>query len=127
MERKNLILGSILISLFTLLGFYLETQLGAGAEWQNSTRHHMWKTAHLHGNLFGVLNIIYGLLIFYLKKPADSFLKTGGLLAFTGGILFPFALFMGGVIPQLVYLAPIGGLCMIVSWFLLSFTLIRNK
>ena len=126
MGKKNLIIGSLWIMIFMMLGAYLEMRLGTGGkEWQDSLTRGMWKTAHLHGAIFGILNILYGLLIKIFDFD-DKVINTGSILAVLGASLFPVSLFLGGISFKFVYAAPIGGLCMIIAWFLMSYKIIKN-
>ena len=126
MEKKNLIVGSLWVMIFMVLGAYLEMQLGTdGKEWQGSLARGMWKTAHLHGAIFGILNILYGLLIKSLNFE-DKIINTGSIFAILGALLFPVSLFLGGISFKFVYVAPIGGLCMIVAWLIMSYKIIKN-
>lgn len=126
MEKKNLIIGSLWILLFMVLGAYLEMRLGTGGkEWQDSLTRGMWKTAHLHGAIFGILNILYGLLIKGLNFD-DKIINTGSIFAILSALLFPVSLFLGGINFKFAYIAPIGGLCMIIAWLIMSYKIIKK-
>jgi uncharacterized membrane protein YgdD (TMEM256/DUF423 family) len=112
--------------MFMILGAYLEIKLGAGDEWKESMTRGMWKTAHLHGAIFGILNIVYGLLIRNLKLDG-KLIKTGSIFAVIAALLFPVGLFLGGINFKFVYIAPIGGLCMIIAWAIMFYKLLKER
>lgn len=63
MSKKNIISGSILIFLFLVLGAILKAKgASGGEEWKQSTMRHLWRVAHVHGGLFGMLNLLFGLV-----------------------------------------------------------------
>jgi uncharacterized membrane protein YgdD (TMEM256/DUF423 family) len=126
MEKKNLVIGSLWIFLFTLLGFVLETKAMAGEEWKQSTMRMLWKTAHFHGAIFGILNISYGLLISTLNLKGRA-ISLGSFLAVLGALVFPMALFLGGINMKFAYAAPLGGIGMILAWGMMSYTIITKK
>lgn len=125
MEKKNILLGNLLLLLFMILGVYLEMKLGSGSEWKESARKALWKTAHLHGALFGILNILYGLLIRNFKL-FGKIIWMGSIFAFLGGLLFPGALFLGGIYFKAIFIAPLGGLCMICGWIIMFYKLLQE-
>jgi uncharacterized membrane protein YgdD (TMEM256/DUF423 family) len=125
MERKNIITGVTLIALFLLMGAYLESQLGAGLMWKTSPRHGFWKMAHIHGLGFGILNILYGLL---LKNYGDDkkLLNWGSYLAVAGAFM-PAGLFLAGIQTELKFLAPVGGISMVFAWLVLVWSVFMKK
>ncbi len=86
----------------------------------------LWKTAHLHGAIFGVLNIVYGLLISKLGLKG-KLISIGSVLAVLGALIFPIALFLGGINLKFAYAAPLGGVSMIIAWAIISYTLVVQK
>lgn len=126
MEKKNVVVGAIVIFLFLLLGIVLQMKMHAGEQWKQSMMHHLWKTAHLHGLGFGILNVLYGLVVgrFQLKGKATT---TGGVLAIIGGIIFPIGLFLGGIMPAFLKLLSIGAFSMLLAWAIITFVLIKKN
>ena len=89
--KKNIAIGFLTMGIFMLYGFlliYLRDFAPNKIEWVNSYsigKHFESRLAHVHGNLFAVLNIIIGfILIQYSNRlnQADkiSWLALGGLL-----------------------------------------------
>lgn len=123
MGKKNLIIGGIWIVLFLALGGFLEMKLGtAGPEWFESSMRSFMKTAHLHGALFGILNILYALLIKNYRL-SGTFVSAGSWLAVVAAVIFPVALFAAGFNEALVKVAPLGGASMILAWVAMAVSL----
>ena len=118
MERKNILTGILVLVFFLAMGAYLKTQIGSSEEWMKSLQHGMWKAAHVHGTVFGMLNLLFGILmaVFSLK---DGIVKIGSILAVVG-VLMPFGLFLTGIAPAMKFLTPIGGFSMIIAWVLMG-------
>ena len=125
MERKNIITGIAVLVFFLVLGAYLKSQIGSGEEWMKSMRHGMWKAAHVHGSIFGMLNILLGLLIGAFSLNG-GLVRAASLLAVAGAIFMPFGLFLTGVASAFKVLTPVGGLAMIGAWVLIGVAYIRK-
>ena len=89
--KRNLVAGLLAMALFMFLGFALVylRDLGPNAqEWASqygSGRHFETRLAHVHGTLFGFLNVLIGLLLYQIpigRRWANgvSWLALGGLL-----------------------------------------------
>ena len=89
--KKNIAIGFLTMGLFMLYGFlliYLRDFAPNKSDWVNSYsigKHFESRLAHVHGNLFSVLNIIIGFLLIQFSnrlKQSDkiSWLALGGLL-----------------------------------------------
>lgn len=89
--KKNIALGFLTMGLFMLYGFlliYLRDFAPNKLEWVNSYslgKHFESRLAHVHGNLFAVLNVIIGFLLIHFAKRLNqssiiSWLALGGLL-----------------------------------------------
>ena len=118
MERKNIIVGVLLVAVFLILGAYLESQLGAGVLWKTSSRHSFWKIAHIHGLGFGILNILYGLLLKNYGVKNNVF-NAGSYLAVLG-LFMPLGLFLAGIQSDLKMIVPVGGVSMIFAWLVFA-------
>ena len=82
MSKKNIVIGSILILLFVILGVALKGKSGSGGEeWKQSPMRHLLRVAHIHGGLFAMLNVIYGLVVINFKLR--------GKIIFSGTFLIP--------------------------------------
>ena len=89
--KKNIAIGFLTMGFFMMYGFlliYLRDFAPNKLEWINSYsigKHFESRLAHVHGNLFAVLNIIIGFLLIQFSNrlnQADkiSWLALGGLL-----------------------------------------------
>ncbi len=125
MGKKNLIIGSLWIMLFMLLGGFLETKL-ADAEWKKTMAHHLLVSAHIHGGMFGVLNVLYGILIGKLRLSGTG-IAAGSWLSIAGALIFP--IFMMGtlVLDPLKFAIPLGGLSMILAWAIMFYSVLKAE
>jgi hypothetical protein len=89
--KKNMAIGFLTMGLFMLYGFlliYLRDFAPHKLDWVNSYsigKHFESRLAHVHGNLFAVLNVIMGFLIMQFSNRLNhteqiSWLALGGLL-----------------------------------------------
>ena len=89
--KKNIAIGFLTMGFFMMYGFlliYLRDFAANKLEWVNSYsigKHFESRLAHVHGNLFAILNIIIGFLLIQFSSrlnQADkiSWLALGGLL-----------------------------------------------
>ncbi|MCC7442697.1 MAG: hypothetical protein IT285_13765 [Bdellovibrionales bacterium] len=91
--RKNIVAGLWTMAAFMFLGFalvYLRDFAPGAAEWaaQYSTgKHFETRLAHVHGTLFGFLNVMIGYLLFQVRICRKG-AKTVSMLALLG-ILMP--------------------------------------
>ncbi len=91
--RKNMVAGFLAMGFFMLLGFilvYLRDFAPNAAQWaaeySNGT-HFETRLAHVHGTLFGFLNVMVGYLLFHVRICR----KGAGMISLMslGGILMP--------------------------------------
>ena len=89
--KKNIAIGFLTMGLFMMYGFlliYLRDFAPNKIDWANSYsigKHFESRLAHVHGNLFAVLNIIIGFLLIQFSNRLNqvdkiSWLALGGLL-----------------------------------------------
>ena len=89
--KKNIAIGFLTMGFFMIYGFlliYLRDFAPNKLEWVNSYsigKHFESRLAHVHGNLFAVLNIIIGFLLIQFSNRLNqsnkiSWLALGGLL-----------------------------------------------
>src|SRR5688572_3702087 len=80
--RRHLRYGWWALLLFASLGLLLESlhglKVGAYLDVSNETRRLMWRLAHAHGALLGVLHILFGL---HVQSAGDSGLPGEGLIS----------------------------------------------
>lgn len=125
MEKKNLIVGGLWLAIFMFLGFILEVKLASGEPWLSSETRVLWRTAHVHGNLFGILNLVLGLLV--NRLGARRAFAASCWFAFLAALLFPTSLFLGSFARPALYIAPVGGWLMILAWVLTAFGVITAR
>ena len=117
--RKNIAWGFLFLGLFMAVGFglgYMHDLAPGKEEWivqYGAGRHFEIRLAHVHGSLFGLINVAIGWLLMKLPIPAGharaiSWIALVGLLMPLG--IVAHALF--GVPPLLVL---VGGAAMIVA------------
>ena len=89
--KKNIAIGFLTMGFFMMYGFlliYLRDFAPNKIDWANSYsigKHFESRLAHVHGNLFAVLNIIIGFLLIQFSNRLNqsnkiSWLALGGLL-----------------------------------------------
>jgi len=129
--KKNIVIGLFIMAGFMLYGFlliYLRDFAPNAAEWAaayGNGKHFEARLAHVHGNLFGFLNILIGYLLFRLDLTA----KQKALVSWTGilGMLMPI-----GIVMELLLQAPpvfvlVGAISMTASVFLLGVFVLKSK
>ena len=117
--KVNIAVGLLFMAGFMIYGFaliYLRDFAPDKAAWiagANDGIHFEAKLAHVHGNLFALLNILFGFLLMYLAVPdKKAKIISWALLA---GMLMPLGImseFLIGVPP---YLVVVGAISMIVG------------
>ena len=125
----NIVPGLLFLAAFMLYGFgliYVRDFAPGAAEWiasYTTGAHFESRLAHVHGNLFALLNIMIGYLILRLPvpEPSATWISWLGLL----GMLMPL-----GIVSELAFGAPpilvlAGGIAMVVSMFWLGLAVWR--
>ncbi len=129
--KNNIVGGLFLLGAFMLYGFiliYMRDFAPGKEEWiasANEGLHFQARLAHVHGNLFALLNIMIGYLL--LKFSIDE--KSAKWISITAlaGMLMPIGImaeFLVGMPPILVL---IGAISIIVSIIWLAFALAKAK
>lgn len=121
--KMNMVTGLLFLAIFMAYGFlliYLRDFAPGKEEWiaQYSVgKHFESRLAHVHGNLFALLNVVIGYLLLNIKIPSGS-AKTVSWLGVIG-MLMPV-----GILAEVVFGAPpifvlIGAIAMTasVAWF----------
>lgn len=135
--RRHLCFGWWLVLAFLVLGAVLESLHGFKIGWyldvSIETRRLMWRLAHAHGTLLGVLNIAFAATVWLLPewKSRSRSLASSCLLA--GALLMPAGFFLGGVFiyagdPGLgVALVPVGALLLFTAALLVAVNAGRRR
>ena len=125
--KKNIALGFLVMGIFMLYGFlliYLRDFAPDKLDWVNSYstgKHFESRLAHVHGNLFSVLNIIIGFLLIYFSSRLSHVNKISWLAI--GGLLMPMGILTEvyfGLPPLLVLIGAIS-MTSSVIWLSLAF------
>ncbi len=129
--KKNLIIGLWTMGAFMFLGFvlvYLRDLAPNAAEWaaQYSTGAHFeTRLAHVHGTLFGFLNIVIGFLL-YQFPVCDRGTRVISWLTL-GGILMPIGILGEVVLGTSPIFVLVGATSMTVAMVLYGFALWRHS
>jgi len=118
--RLHLALGWCLLTLFMFLGITLEAmhalKLGWYLDLANATRRLLFRLAHAHGVLLGLVNVCFALSIPHLELRGRRLGAWISRCVFLGSMLLPAGFLLGGIIvyggdpnPG-VLLSPIGAL-----------------
>lgn len=122
--KINIAAGFLFLALFMLYGFlliYLRDFAPGKEQWIADYavgEHFESRLAHVHGNLFALINIAVGLALLQLPVPAGARRWTSALAL--AGMLMPLGILaeiLLGVPPVFVI---IGGICMVLSMFWLA-------
>ena len=112
--KKNIAIGFLTMGFFMMYGFlliYLRDFAHNKLEWINSYsigKHFESRLAHVHGNLFAVLNIIIGFLLIQFSNRLNQSNKISWLAL--GGLLMPLGILSEvyfGLPPILVFIGAI--------------------
>lgn len=127
--RRHLQIGWWSLFVFAALGLVLESFHGfkfrAYLDVSNETRRLMWRLAHAHGTLLGVVHVLFGLL---LGNGIASFrnVRTISIALIGAGVLLPLGFFLGGIRfyggdPGIgVALVPVGAVLLLTGLFLIA-------
>jgi len=118
---KTLRTGWLLLAIALPLGVTLEALHGfkVQAYLASETRREMWRLAHAHGTLLGILCLVFG-AVAEAHVPAAIRGRVGALIRW-GAVLMPVGFFLGGVLnsegdPSLgILLVPVGALLLVVA------------
>lgn len=122
--REHLRWGWVAVFVFVTLGVALEAmhafKVGLYLDADQATRRLMWRLAHAHGTLLGLVNLALATTLSRLEMKSAT--RRAASLSLRGATLFmPAGFFLGGVWlyggdPGLgVLLVPVGGLMLLVA------------
>ena len=99
--RRHLRLGWWWLLIFAALGLALEAfhgfKVSAYLDVSNETRRLMWRLAHVHGTLLGVIHILFGLTLKAMGEAPTGRVRSTSLALQWAGSLLPAGFFLGGV------------------------------
>jgi len=119
--QRALRTGWILLAISLPLGVTLEALHGfkVQAYLRSEVRHEMWRLAHAHGTMLGILLLVFGALA--ERHVAEEKRAAISRDLRTGSILMPLGFFLGGILngegdPSLgILLVPLGALFLLVA------------
>ena len=128
-SRRHLQIGWWSLFVFGGLGLLLESlhgfKVGAYLDVSNETRRLMWRLAHAHGTLLGVIHVLFGLM---LRDGSTSLrnLRTISVALIGASVTLPLGFFLGGIRfysgdPGIgVVLVPIGAVLLLAGLFFVA-------
>ena len=129
--KKNIVVGLMMLAGFMLYGFvliYLRDFAPGKEQWIANYavgKHFESRLAHVHGNLFALINIAVGLVLDRIPLPK----ATGRSISWLGiaGLLMPL-----GILSEVLFSVPpvlvlVGGIAMVVSMVWLAVAVWRNS
>ena len=129
--KTNIATGLIFMAGFMLYGFvliYMRDFAPGKEEWiagANNGIHFEAKLAHVHGNLFALLNILFGFLLMYLPiSDRKAKIISWTLLA---GMLMPLGIMAEFLLGLPPYLVIVGAISMIVGTLYFGITVLGLK
>ena len=129
--KWNIAIGLSVMAGFMVYGFvliYLRDFSPAKEAWiaaSHTGQHFEARLAHVHGNLFSVLNILYGYLLLKLAVPA-AYAKWVSRLALAG-LLMPIGIFAELYLGLPYYLVLVGAISIVSATVLLAIGIIKME
>jgi hypothetical protein len=119
---RHVRVGFWALALFVTLGLALEAmhafKVAAYVDVENDTRRLMWRLAHAHGTLLGLLHVVYGLTVRAVPavgRPLASSCLLASLVLIPGGFFAGGVYVRGGDPSVAVALVPAGFVALIVA------------
>jgi len=129
--KWNIAVGLSVLAGFMVYGFFLiyMRDFSAGKDaWVAASHtgdHFEARLAHVHGNLFSVLNILYGYLLLKLTVPT-TYAKWVSKFALAG-LLMPIGIFAELYLGLPFYLVLVGALSIVTATILLAIGIVKIK
>lgn len=129
--KWNIGVGLWLMAAFMVYGFvliYLRDFAPGKEAWieaYNVSPHFEARLAHVHGNLFSFLNIVFGFLLIKLPLQGGQAKWVSGLAL--GGLLMPLGILGEVYLGLPPYLVLIGGVSMLAATILLGAAVVQTK
>lgn len=117
--RRNVGWGFVALALFMAIGFvlgYMHDLAPDKADWiadYAAGTHFEIRLAHVHGSLFGVINVLIGWALLKLQMPRRQGLAISWLAL--GGLLMPIGILAHALFAVPPVLVLVGGLAMIIA------------
>lgn len=101
LRRRHLRFGWTALLTFSALGAVLEVlhalKLGAYLDVGNETRRLMWRLAHAHGVLLGLVNVAFGFTLQHLRQRPPPRPERASACLIAAACLLPLGFLLGGV------------------------------
>ena len=102
--RRHVRLGWTLLLVFLLLGLTLETLHGLKIGWyldvSNETRRLLWRLAHAHGALLGLVHIAFGVTLTLPDLTGGTWVRSASRCLTGSALLLPGGFLLGGTLIQ---------------------------
>jgi hypothetical protein len=120
--RRALVTGFVLLAVFLPLGLTLEAlhALKVQVYLGSTVRREMWTLAHAHGNLLGILCLVFAALGERIGGDGRRRMRIARLLS-AGAVFMPIGFLLGGVLNSegdpslLILLVPVGGVLVLLA------------
>lgn len=101
LRQRHLRFGWLALLAFAALGAVLEVlhalKLGAYLDAGNEARRLMWRLAHAHGVLLGLVNVAFGLTVAHLRERPPAYAERASACLIAAACLLPLGFLLGGV------------------------------
>ncbi|NPA28191.1 MAG: hypothetical protein GXN91_03995 [Epsilonproteobacteria bacterium] len=127
--KLNISVGLLVMAAFMAYGFWLiymrdfHPNKEAWIAASDMGKHFESRIAHVHGNLFSIINIIYGYLILTLPIPS-GYAKLASIFAL-GGLLMPLGILAEAHFGAPYYLVLVGAISIILATLTLAIGVLR--
>jgi hypothetical protein len=125
LARRHNLVGWILLLLFLSLGAFLEFlhgfKIGFYLDPEHRVRQLMWRLAHAHGTLLGLIQIGFAVGLTQFGRWTAGRLKLASFFLLDAAVLIPLGFFLGGLFPSEVdpwwgvLLVPPGALLLFIA------------
>jgi uncharacterized membrane protein YgdD (TMEM256/DUF423 family) len=115
--KKNILFGLVYFLATLGLGMFLANKGQASdPEWAQSVEKHLLATAHSHGNLESLLNIVLGYLICRIADPTQTLAKVASVLLIVGAAFHSGTIYLAGAgLAAAMNFTPIGAISMVAG------------
>ncbi len=123
--RRHHLAGWCLLLVFLSLGAFLEYLHGFKKGFYLDPQHHvrrdMWRLAHTHGTLLGLIQIVFALCVPRFGRWTAGRIKLASFFLLDAAVLIPLGFFLGGLFPTEadpwlgVLLVPPGALLLFIA------------
>ncbi len=135
--RRHHLAGWCLLLLFLSLGAFLDYlhgfKVGFYLDPEHRVRRDMWRLAHTHGTLLGLVQIAFAVGVTRFGRWTPGRIKLASFFLLDAGVLMPLGFFLGGLFPSEgdpwlgVLLVPPGALLLLIGVVLIILSAWRAK